>query len=253
MSTLLLACMHTDTCPSNNVARDVNQLEELFGDIVDQTSEIIIKEDMNVRDFKSRLTNLSVQDKKLHKKFLREIWPKLKDATLDDVLFELKMYWDFLNYTLLEHLVKHFGDEALKASMEDYKKRLMEFRCKTRLCDFAKHFKHIQKELERKELKIKKDKSWEECTLEDLENWRENITQKLFPDLPSFILELQAIDEGCVSITWGVPAVYATTLIEKMKTMDVSFCKEHGILSLHVDGVELYPSAELLPSIGESA
>ena len=230
--------MHTGTCPSNKVARDVNLLEKLFGDIVDQTSDIIIKEEMSVSAFKLRLFNLSVQDKKLHMKFLREI----KDATFNDVLFELNMYWDFLNYTLLEHLVKKFGDEALKVSMEDYKKRLKEFRCKTRLCDFAKHFKHIKKELERKELKIKKDKSWEECTLEDLENWRENITQKLFPDLPSFILELQAIDEGCVSITWGVPAVYATTLIEKMKTLDVSFCKEHGILSLHVDGVELYPS-----------
>ena len=124
--------MHTDTCPSNNVARDVNLLEKLFGDIVDQTSDIIIKEEMSVSDFKSRLTNLSVQDKKLHMKFLREIWPKLKDATLEDVLFELKMYWDFLNYTLLEHLVKKFGDEELKTSIEDYKKRLMEFRCKTR-------------------------------------------------------------------------------------------------------------------------
>ena len=229
------------TGASKSTSGNIERLQDVFREIVDETSGIILGEGMSVSNFKSKLTNLSVQDRERHKKFLREV---CKQATLDDILFELKMYWDFLNYTLLEHLVKTFGDEELIASMEDYIKMLKEFRSKTRLCDFVKHFVHVKRELERKELKIKKDKNWEDCTLEELENWRENITQKLFPDLPSFILELQAIDEGCVSITWGIPTVFAKALIEKKKTIDMRFCKEHEILSMYVDGVELYPTGE---------
>ena len=73
-----------------------------------------------------------------------------------------------------------------------YKESLREFRCKTRLCDFVRHFKDENKCLGGEELmsllKMKIAKNWEECTLEDLENWKESITQKLL--LPSFVLIL---------------------------------------------------------------
>ena len=95
-------------------------------------------------------------------------------------------------------------------------------------------------EIDRKTLSVKLAKKWEECTLEDLENWKENITQHLL--LPSFVMSPEAIGPGCVSITWTIPTVFAIALMERVGTMDLSLCKEHGLFSMHLDGVEIYPS-----------
>ena len=98
-----------------------------------------------------------------------------------------------------------------------------------------------QKELQEKFV-VKLEKDWEKCTLEDLEQSKESITQKLL--LPSFSLQLKSFDKGCVSVTWAIHPVFATSLVENIEKIDGSFCKEHKILSMHIDGVELYPSPD---------
>ena len=44
---------------------------------------------------------------------------------------------------------------------------------------------------------------WDKCTLEDIEQFREALTQKFFPK--NSVLLLKEIDRGCVSITWYIP------------------------------------------------
>ena len=48
----------------------------------------------------------------------------------------LNLYWDFLNYGLLEHVISNFGSEDLKQQMQDYVDELSTFKQTTRLCDF---------------------------------------------------------------------------------------------------------------------
>ena len=169
-----------------------------------------------------------------------EVWPQISNASFEDVWFRLVMYWDFLNYTLLEHIVNNFGNEAVKKRMKDYKLKLKDFQCRTRLCDFAEHFHDINERLVEKDLKelvVKLDKDWQDCTLQDMENWKESLTQKLL--LPSFTVRPKEITSGCVSITWAIPTMFTTSLVEKLKTLDMTdFCSEHKIMSLIFDGVE---------------
>ena len=143
---------------------------------------------------------------------------------------------------------QQFGDNALKTSMLKYKESLREFRYKTRLCDFVRHFKEVNKCLGGEELmsllQVKFEKNWEECTLEDLENWKESITQTLL--LPSFVLILKETDSGCVSVTWAIPVMFAASVMEDMETMDMGeFCVE--ILSLRIDGKECVSTRSLDP------
>ena len=145
---------------------DTKQLEEEFSDIANRTSDII--RGIDVAIFRSRLVNLHVRQRKQHREFLDDVWPKISNASFEDVWFRLVMYWDFLNYTLLEHIVKNFGDQTVKESMEDYKLKLKDFRCKTRLCDFAKYFQDVNECLVEKDLKklvVKLNKNWQNCTL----------------------------------------------------------------------------------------
>ena len=140
--------------------------------------------------------------------------------------------------------------------MFKYKQSLGEFRGKTRLCDFARHFKEeVNKSFLGQELmellEVKFAKNWEECTLEDLENWKESITQKLL--LPSYVLILKDTDSGCVSVTWAIPAMFAASVVEDMETMDMrEFCVEHSILSLRIDGKECVSTQLPSPNQEES-
>jgi len=47
----------------------------------------------------------------------------------------LNLYWDFLNYDLLEHVIGNFGSQDLKHQMQDYIEEFSEFKRRTRLCD----------------------------------------------------------------------------------------------------------------------
>ena len=108
------------------------------------------------------------------------------------------------------------------------------------MCDFAKYSVKVNEDLSEQNLKnftIKLGQSWDECTLENLENLAEKISQKFF--LPSFSLVLKDIKLGCISVTWAVPAMIAVSLKENIENTDMGeFCKEHGIMAISIDGQE---------------
>ncbi len=220
----------TETC----IKQDTDCLDTSFRRMAEQTSDIIKEKKIDVDKFKSLLSNLPIRNKKQHKGFLEALWPQIANATVNDVWFKLKMHWDFLNYTLLEHLVNTFGDKALQKSMEDYKKKLDNFRRKTRLCVFAEYSKELREDEALLKLKVKLNMKWEECTLQDLEKWKVNITQKLL--LPDYTLMLEYFGPGCISVTWTVPCLFVTLLMETMTTTDTkAFREEFGIISMTID------------------
>ena len=153
---------------------------------------------------------------------------------------KLNNYWNYLNFSLLEDVIKTFCREALMARMEEYKKKLEDFRCKTRLCVFAEtEQKCLLAGENLKEFVVKHDKNWTMCTLQDLENWKKSLTKTLL--LPPFALKPRKISTGCVSITWAIPTMFTTSVAEKLKTLDMTdFCSEHKIMSLIFNGMEYF-------------
>ena len=232
--------------PARDIGRITEELESHFSDIADCTSDYLSEKRIEIKKIKTRLASMPVKNKKMHEEFLDELWEnisKMSDPTLEDAWVKLGKYWDFLNYSLLEYLIEKFGDKELAERMEEYKRRLREFRCSTCLRDFAQQFKEVNKTLVdenvTKSLEVKLSKNWEECTLEDLEMWKENITQILL--LPSFVVILRDIDSGCISITWTIPALYASSLMEEVKRMELRvFCEEHEIMWISIDCVECW-------------
>ena len=218
--------------------RDATELHRQFNDIGLQTFKIV--SNVDIEEFKYTLSfGLPPDDKERHQEFLEKNYCFLiSDATrIEDIWMKLSQYWNYLNFSLLEDLVTMFCGESLIAKMEEYKKKLEDFRCKTRLCVFAKtKHKRLLAGENLKEFVVKYNEDWTKCTLQDLENWKESLIQELL--LPSFALDPTEIDKSCISITWAVPAVFTPSLMEKLKTLDENFCKEHKIMSLTLDGVE---------------
>ena len=221
---------------------NIKKLEYQFSDMADCTLDNINKKEVTVQQFKNRLMNLTKRNRIQHKEFLDTVIFSEKSAkSVNDVWPKLSDYLDFLNYTLLEHLIIKFDNENLSV-MDNYKKGLETFRRTTRLCDFAEHFKDIskgllQKDLLKKFVVVKLNKNWQNCSLQDMEDWKQCLTHTLL--LESFITTLRDISSGCVSITWAIPAMFATSLVEKLETLDMTdFCRHQKIMSLTFDGVE---------------
>ena len=228
-------------CAGTFVNEQTDKLQKMFRGIVRRAFSAVRAKKVTVDEFVTDLVNIPVEHREMHKEFFDMIYMELsKEPSLVKVLFSLSQYWNFLSYSLLEQVVCDYGDEDLKTDMEDYKKQLKQFRCATRLCDFAKYSVKIDENLSEQNLKrftIKLGQRWDECTLEYLENLSEKISQRFF--LPSFSLVLQEIKPGCINVTWAVPAMIAVSLKENIENTDMGeFCKEHGIMTISIDGQE---------------
>ena len=238
----------------DQLQNDMDSLEEQFKVLVDSTFKIIKDNQVDMSTFKLRLFNLSVRNKILHQEFLKIVLSKISsNSTFEDIWFICSLYWTFMNYSLLEHLVEVFGNVALKSDFRDYKDRLRDFRRKTCIRDFTEYLGAINETLSKEYLKTlvtKLHKRWDRCTLEDLERSRENIARKFF--LPTYFFNFMDATPGSISITWAVPAIIIVSLKENMDRADiVEFCVSQGILSMRVENreYEYVKSADIYNSV----
>ena len=220
----------------------MKNLQKDFNKIVDQTYSIIRCKKFETDEFLANLFSLPIEHRDIHKEFFKSLYSEIENYdSMLSIWHRLNTYWDFLNYTLVENLVEKFGDSDLISRMQDYKKNLKEFRRKTRLCDFAKYHTEYTEQVtegDLKELVVKLKQRWEECTLEDLEKLKKNITHKFF--LPSFLMTIRTFGNNSIIVTWVIPSMIATSLQRNLENIDIrEFCKENGIESIHLDGKEI--------------
>lgn len=215
-------------------------LEELFSKLIDSTERVIRESKITIKMFRSHLFKLNVRNKIQHREFLKAILPKItKDSTFDDIWDSFCGYFSFLNYSLLEHLIKRLGDTRLVGRFDDYKERLKLFRSTTLVRDFAVYITEQKRpNLSTRRLKklvVKLRKSWDSCTLEDLERSKQNMTEKFF--IPTNFLSMLETESGSVCVTWSIPNMIAASIQENFDRADVvEFCKAEGIISMEIDG-----------------
>ena len=202
--------------PLHDLRTTIEELEDQFTDMADRTLDIITNKEVTVQEFKLRLIILNVKNKEQHKEFLdANIFSGASaESTVKDMWRKLSVYSNFLNYTLIEHMIKKFGDRDLLETMKAYKRKLEIFRSKTRLCDFVIYFKGIIKckKVLMKGVEVMFDKNWETLTLQDMEERKEGLTQKLL--LPSFTL-----DPGQLSCRVYLEILHTRTRLQKIGSL----------------------------------
>ena len=216
-------------------------LQDNFVDIATRASNQIQGNNINAQTFRLQFTiRMDVSQRYEYQPFLECYLMTLEPGvTTEDLLCRLSMYWDFLNYGLLEHTINIFGDASLKQDMIAYIHKLRAFRVITRLCDFIDNWPvRGQVPPNFSNLVIKMEREWEECTLEDIEMFRETLTHKFF--LPNFAQLLREAERGCICLTWYIPASSARTIQENLPTIETEFFKTHGIQRVSVNGQECF-------------
>ena len=224
----------------------MEELEEKFCDLVDCTYKALLerKVDDDVRLFRSIFLSLDVSRKHEHREFIHDHLVKMdKETTFDDLWMRLADYCNFMNFDLLEHVVRRFAIEDLKQKMKSYEHDLQSFRKATRLCDFidcwpVRGEPSSGTQLDLREFITKMKHDWDSCTLEDLEKLKGVITHKFF--LPEFALQLRKIKKGCITIIWLIPAPFMKVLQEAIETNSSEFFMEHKIETITIDGKDCY-------------
>ena len=190
------------------------------------------------------LTSLDVFRQREHQEFIKDHLTNIEKGThLSNLWARLGIYWNFLNFDLLEHLITGFSSEDLKQQMESYKCGLQSFRKATRICDFIDCWPERVEpppERELREFVAKVGYYWENCTLEDLDMLEGVITRKFF--LPRFALQLREIKPGSITVTWLIPVSFVKVLQETIESTNSEFFTEEKIETVTIAGQDCYPS-----------
>ncbi len=222
---------------------NIEKLDKEFGDLVKGCATALEEKKVTGRRLNTCLLSLSSRIRDDHDEFLDE---ELKDVEgFVPIWKKLTKYWDFFNYELLEHVIYTFGDDSLNTDMKKYTCELRIFRKTARMCEFVENWPKrgaIPPEAEFKELVLKIDKDWDTFTLEDLENLREALTQKILQK--NFLFLFKEATNSCVSITWYIPIDIAESLKRDLQNRSdpTELFKEYGVEKLTIDGEECYYS-----------
>ena len=239
-------------------------LESEFEALKDDVYESVQSQPVGL--FKVKLTSFKIRDKECHMDYMKKMIHQ--KITVTDIWVELNQYFNFLNHTILQHILTKFKNSQLQRRMDEYRDKLYSFFMQTRLCDFLQCWPMTQQDCPAKELKefvVKSQKNWETCTLADLDNLKGKLATKLL--LPNFAFILSKASRGCVEVTFSIPSPmveYLQTVIKETKlkefvdmeietiTVDGVVCYEAPLLQYTTVLKQLYTSSSLLQPLSDS-
>ena len=201
------------TC--EEVEKMIAVLDEMFDLLKENVQQSLEKHVVPVKKIANALTSLSADYDDHHRMFLKSNVTELYTSVDNSVLFgHMNFHWNYLDPSLLNHLVGKFGLKEVKEEMEAYKSQLRQFRMNTPLCLFylAQKKKRVRLSPGFQEVVI--EFSWpeeHEITLEDVEQFRQEFSNKC--NLHDFAMMLVKVYLGSFIVTWVVPQ----SIVEEMK------------------------------------
>ena len=218
----------------------VQELEKRFVALVDKTREEVNRSKVGLDSFNTRLTYLAASTGKHQIRYFdgnMEVF--LKASNINEVFYRLNFYWDFLNYGLLEHIIKWYGNEELKKEMKEYVANVACFRKTTVLRDFVGvwHREHETIPLNLREMVSEHGGTLMDYTLENLEQFRQKFSVTF--SLSVLALMVVKIERGSVVITWLIPSSLVPRVREQLlecRNILDELQREHRILTLTLDG-----------------
>ena len=190
-----------------------------------------------VTDVADALTSLSPDDDECHKLFLEGHVEKLYGASSNTVLFgTMNFHWNYLDPSLLVHLIQVFSLNEVKKSMKSYKSDLKQFRMTTSLHSFreTQRKKKMKLSPEFKEMVARFDLP-NDATLEVVEQFRQEYASHY--NVHEFAMMVADVRSGSFIITWFIPQSVA----EKLKgKVPVQILRKYSITTLTIAGVCIY-------------
>ena len=216
---------------SESVKKAIEELKTRFRAIKDDTRECLEKQGTPVKRVADSLTLLSPDDDDRHKMFAEShVSDLFRAANVAEQFGTMNTHWNYLDPSLLDHLVSDFNLEEVKGEMETYKSDLGQFRKKTPLTLFCRAQKKKRVKLSPDFQEVVAEFDWlNDVTLEVVEQFRQEYASHY--NLHEFAMMVAQVRPGCFIVTWFVPESVVEKLKEKVPR---AILKKHSVTKLEI-------------------
>ena len=183
------------------------------------------------------LTSLSPDDDDHHKMFTESHVSDLFQAPdIPEQFGTMNSHWNYLDPSLLDHLVRDFNLEEVKGEMETYKSDLGQFRKKTPLTLFCRAQKRKRVRLSPDFQEVVTEFHWRnDVMLEDVEQFQQEYASHY--GLHEFAMMVAQVRPGSFIVTWFVPE----SVVEKLKgKVPRATLKKYSVTKLEIAGTCVY-------------
>jgi hypothetical protein len=227
----------------------IEQLKDEYKQLVKKTHETVQAQSLTLTEF---CTNVTLQLPHFitlqPRPTLMEMLPFVYAAeNIDETFRNLKScILNFLNFGLLLHVVKIYGDDQLQQRMLKYRKSVECFQNQTTLKVFSQAHPATRScpGISAKLLEVLQritfvHGSHDAATLLcDIERYRKDLAwQYSFPELTIILAD---IEEGYRATVWLVPLSLADKLADEMKRGNKHFLEHHNIIDLRIQHSTIY-------------
>ncbi len=114
--------------------------EGQFYSLQESAETELTRKGVTVEDFRRSLARLSSSIKAEHEKFVKEKYDTFQKAkSIEEIFVHLNFYLGFIDFSLLEHIIDHFGSSDLKKKMGQYSMDMVQFRKTTTVAEIFPH------------------------------------------------------------------------------------------------------------------
>ena len=129
---------------------------------------------------------------------------KAKD--ISELFGALHQFSSWFNYDIIAYLARRFGESRGKLMLERYESSLQKyFRRLVFECPPFSANKSIEMSDGFEELEVKVDWNYHRCSIQDIAIFKITLSKTL--ELQPELFLLKTVEEGCVRMTWAVPAI----------------------------------------------
>lgn len=226
----------------------IEELQKDFEDIQQQIMDILDEKGVKFKKFKRAISSFPNHVQMNSFTSLKTVSGEVE---IDDIFsnWNTNVVWSFLDFSLLEHIVKRFGSDDLKASTREYSRKLSEFQRRTTVVKLMEIWpdQNQPDEYENcKKMILDLHLDPDVCTLKKLEDLRRRSCKLLKGILLSeAALVLFKLKYGSLTLIW----IVCTGVVQNFKealhqcVQEGTYFKENDIITLELDG-EIFMSME---------
>ena len=198
---------------------------------------------VSITEFRQRLMTLPSTITNEHEQFLLQKYPLFEKAeSIEGIFLHLNFYLSFIDFSLLEHIIEHFGSESLKQRMKQYSEDMRQFRMTTTISEVIPHLPQKSHSPQGySKLEVKANIDCKTSTLEDLDQYRKRFASEF--SLSKFALFLSNIKKSSLIVTWLVPSALVQSLGNRI-SKELSIFAAMNILKITLDEDHYYKQIE---------
>ena len=233
-------CDFTGVPSLSEVQAKIHELEERFNVLKKSSREGLKLRRISVENVVECLTELPADDKEEHRMYLeRHMNDLLQADSLFKLFLHLNLYWNYLTYHLLEHIITKFSVEEVKVEMKKYKSDLQQFMWDTPLEMFRQAQKERVMDLPEGFEKLVTKFDWpENVTLAVVEIFRQRYAYHY--KLHDCAMMIMTVRTGSFTVVWCIPESIVEHLINMHLTVAEDILSKYEVTRLEIAQVCVY-------------